>query len=161
MLFIFVFSTNSKDLLNNSCWWLDSKPGPLESEATALSTLPQPLTSKKKCLRSFKDDRGQWLWISRYLERLWYRRAAVRIQSLSVFIYYQLYGKDKIEASNSQKLSILYYLGYISLAQSFHFHGKFYKFQLSSCWYHFERSGWQIQTRRSPFQLYCRPPSAK
>ena len=88
---------------------------------------------QEKCLRSFKDDRGQWLWISRYLERLWYRRAAVRIQSLSVFIYYQLYGKDKIEASNSQKISILYYLGYISLAQSFHFHGKFYKFQLSSC----------------------------
>ena len=60
---------------------------------------------------------------------------------VSFYFYYQLYGQDKIEASNSQKLSILYYLGYISLAQSFHFHGKFYKFQLSSCWYHFERSG--------------------
>ena len=30
-------------MLNKSCQWLDSNPGPLESEATALPTVSQPL----------------------------------------------------------------------------------------------------------------------
>ena len=30
-------------MFNKSCWWLDSNPGPLVSEATALPTAPQPL----------------------------------------------------------------------------------------------------------------------
>ena len=40
--------------LNKSCRWLDSNPGPLVSEATALSTVPQPLPYKLTCLSAFR-----------------------------------------------------------------------------------------------------------
>ena len=34
---------NTADSIQNICWWLYSNRGPLVSEATALSTVPQPL----------------------------------------------------------------------------------------------------------------------
>ena len=35
-------------MFNKSCRWLDSNPGPLVSEATALPTMPQPLSKVKE-----------------------------------------------------------------------------------------------------------------
>ena len=39
----FLQTVNMKYWFNKSCRWLDSNPGPLISEATALPTAPQPL----------------------------------------------------------------------------------------------------------------------
>ena len=39
----FLHTVNSKQMFNKSCRWLDSNPGPLVLEATALPTAPQPL----------------------------------------------------------------------------------------------------------------------
>ena len=43
-LFSSFLQTVNNEYVQKSCRWLDSNPGPLVSEATALSTLPQPLS---------------------------------------------------------------------------------------------------------------------
>ena len=47
---IFVYSiqvtVDNKQMFNKSCRWLDSNPGPLILQATALPTVPQPLPIK-------------------------------------------------------------------------------------------------------------------
>ena len=40
-------------MFNKSSRRLDSNPGPLVSEATALSTMPQPLLKKKNLILTF------------------------------------------------------------------------------------------------------------
>ena len=55
-------------MFNKSCRWLDSNPGPLVSEATALPTAPQPLPILGNCisryvyidfaLENYSEDRG-------------------------------------------------------------------------------------------------------
>ena len=55
----FLQTFNSKRLLNKSYWWLDSNPGFLVSEATALSTVPQPLPNIQLLLYSVLSI-GSW-----------------------------------------------------------------------------------------------------
>ena len=43
LFFILFFSWQLKNVRNKNCWWLDSNPGPLVSEATTQPSGPQPL----------------------------------------------------------------------------------------------------------------------
>ena len=58
-------------MFNKSCQWLDSNPGPLVTEATALPTAPQPLPIEnilavRQNLFSFEptNDRMNVEWVS-------------------------------------------------------------------------------------------------
>ena len=64
LIYFLLFSIQLIECTHNICWWLDSNRGPLVSEATALPTESQPLTSKH--LFIFVLFSIQW--------QLWYNR---------------------------------------------------------------------------------------
>ena len=72
--FIFVFSIQLTVHICQFkfCQWLDSNPGPLESDMTALPTEPHPLPSflRLSCLSSFTFDHLYFSYTSSWLSKI-------------------------------------------------------------------------------------------